>query len=112
MRLPTAFLVVLLCGPAVAQTPAPPAPRVALDIALPPPADHRLSGLGPPGRLAVGADGSLYVATSSFQPSPDGILPAKSARIELLSYRRDGAQKYRTRLPVQAGVCANRFDAG
>ena len=113
MRLPTAFLLVLLCGPAVAQTPSPtpPAPRVTLDIALPPPADHRLSGLGPPGRLAVGADGSLYVATSSFQPSPDGILPAKSAHIELLAYTRDGTQKYRTMLPVQAGVGPNGFNA-
>jgi len=113
MRLPTAFLLVLLCGPAVAQTspPTPPAPRVTFDIALPPPADHRLSGLGPPGRLAVGADGSVFVTTSSFQPSPDGILPARSAHIELLAYTRDGAQKYRTRLPVQAGVGPNGFNA-
>src|SRR4030095_14605729 len=53
MRLPTAFaLLLLLCGPAVAQTPppTPPAPRVTLDVALPPPPDHRLSGVGPPGR--------------------------------------------------------------
>ena len=113
MRLLTAFLLVLLCGPAVAQTPSPtpPAPRVTLDIALPPPADHRLSGLGPPGRLAVGADGLIHVATSSFQPSPDGILPAKSAHIELLAYTRDGTQKYRTMLPVQAGVGPNGFNA-
>jgi hypothetical protein len=113
MRFPTALLLVLLCGPAVAlaQSPDPPAPRVTLDIALPPPPDHRLSGLGPSGRLAVGADGSLYIAASSFQPSPDGILPAKSARIELLAYTRDGAQKYRTRLPVQAGVGPNGFNA-
>ena len=113
MRLLTAFLLVLLCGPAVAQTPSPtpPAPRVTLDIALPPPADHRLSGVGPPGRLAVGADGSIHVATSSFQPSPDGILPAKSAHIELLAYTRDGTQKYRTMLPVQAGVGPNGFNA-
>src|SRR5215208_2447787 len=84
MRLPTAFLLVLLCGPAVAQTPSPtpPAPRVTLDV-----------------------------ATSSFQPSPDGILPAKSAHIELLAYTRDGAQKYRAMLPVQAGVGPNGFNA-
>ena len=108
MRLSTGLLLVLLCGPAVAQSqqpPAPPAPRVTLDVALPPPPDHRLSGLGGPGRLAVGADGALYVATSSFQPSPDGVLPAKSARIELLAYGRDGKTKYRTTLPVQAGDC-------
>ncbi len=113
MRLPTAFLLVLLCGPAVAQSQSadPPAPRVTLDVALPPPADHRLSGLGRPGRLAVGGDGSIYVATSSFQPSPDGIQPARSARIELLAYRPDGAQKYRTTLPVQAGVGPNGFNA-
>jgi hypothetical protein len=113
MRLATGLLLALLCGPAVAQTqpPTPPAPRVTLDIALPPPADHRLSGLGPPGRLAVGADGSVHVATSSFQPSPDGILPARSAHIELLAYTRDGAQKYRTTLPVQAGVGPNGFNA-
>jgi len=48
MRLSTALLLVLLCGPAAAQ-PLPPTPRVTLDIALPPPPDHRLSGLGPPG---------------------------------------------------------------
>src|SRR5262245_17485150 len=101
-RLATASLLALLCGPAMAQTsaPTPPQPRVTLTVALPPPADHRLSGFGPPGRLAAGPDGSLYVATSSFQPSLDGILPAKSARIELLAYTRDGAQRYRTMLPV------------
>ena len=49
--------------------------------------------------------------TSSFQPSPDGILPAKSAHIELLAYTRDGAQKYRTDLAVQAGVGPNGFNA-
>src|ERR1041384_694821 len=114
MRFPTASaLLFLLCGPAVAQTPppTPPAPRVTLDVALPPPPDHRLSGLGPPGRLAAGADGSIYVATSSFQPSPDGVLPARSAHIELLAYTREGAQKYRTKLPVQAGVGPNGFNA-
>lgn len=114
MRLSTGLLLVLLCGPAVAQSPTPPAapaPRVTLDVALPPPADHRLSGFGPPGRLAVGADGSLYVASTSFQPSPDGILPAKSARIELLAFARDGKPKYRTTLPVQAGVGPSGFNA-
>ena len=119
MRAATVLLLVLLCGPAVAQTvpsmtpatPLPSAPRVTLDVALPPPADHRLSDFGPPGRLAVGADGSLYVATSSFQPSPDGILPVKSARIELLAYTRDGTQRYRTMLPVQAGVGRSGFNA-
>lgn len=110
MRLATGFVLALLCGPAVAQT-QPPVPRVTLDVALPPPADHRLSGLGPPGRLAVGADGSLYVASASFRPSPDGILPARSAHIELLAYTRDGTQKYRTALPVQAGVGPNGFNA-
>jgi hypothetical protein len=70
-----------------------------------------LAGLGPPGRLAVGADGSIHVVTSSFQPSPDGVLPARSAHIELLAYTRDGVQKYRTELPVQAGVGPNGFNA-
>jgi hypothetical protein len=116
MRLSTGFLLVLLCGPAVAQSqptanPIPPAPRATLDVALPPPTGHRLSGFGPPGRLAVDASGTLYVATSSFQPSPDGILPARSARIELLAYASNGAQKYRTMLPVQAGVGRNGFNA-
>jgi len=114
MRLPTGLLLVLLCGPAAAQSqtlPAAAAPRVTLDVALPLPADHRLSGFGPPGRLAVGADGSMYVATSSFQPSVDGILPAKSARIELQAYARDGKPKYRTALPVQAGVGPSGFNA-
>src|SRR5438128_1143292 len=101
MRFAIGLLLVLLCGPAVAQPqpPVPSAPRITLDITLPAPADHRLSGLGPPGRLAVGPDGTFYVATSSFQPSPDGVLPARSARIELLAYTREGAQKYRTMLP-------------
>jgi len=119
MRLSIGLLLVLLCGPAAAQTqprttqapPPPPAPRVTLDVALPPPADHRLSGLGPPGRLAAGPDGTLYVASSSFQPSPDGILPAKSARIEIAAFTRDGVQKYRTALPVQAGVGPSGFNA-
>ncbi len=110
MRFAICLLLVLLCGAAIAQT-QPPAPRTTLDVALPPPADHRLSGLGPAGRLAVGPDGTLYVATSSFQPSPDGILTARSARIELLAYARDGAQKYRTMLPVQAGIGPRGFNA-
>ena len=115
MRLPTGLLLVLLCGPAVAQSPppaapVPPAPRAVLNIALPPPPNHHLSGLGSPGRLAVDASGTFYVATSSFQPSPDGILPARSARIELLAYGRDGKQKYRSMLPVQAGVGAKGFN--
>jgi hypothetical protein len=111
MRLSTGLLLVLLCGPAAAQSPTPPAPRVTLNVALPAPPDHRLSGFGPPGRLAVGADGSLYVATSSFLPSPDGISPARSARIELLAYGRDGAPRFRTMLPVQAGVGPSGFNA-
>lgn len=114
MRLLTALLLlVVLCGPAAAQSLAsdPPSPRTTLDVTLPPPAGHRLSGFGPTGRLAVGADGSLYVAASSFQPSPDGILPARSAHIELLAYARDGTQKYRTMLPVQAGVGPSGFNA-
>ena len=114
MRFPTGLLLVLLCGPAVAhsQTAAePPAPRVTLDVALPLPADHRLSGFGPPGRLAVGADGSIYVATSSFQPSADGVLPARSAHIEVQAYAPDGKPKYRTPLPVQAGVGPMGFNA-
>ncbi len=114
MRLSTGLLLALLCGPAVAQSqqlPAAAAPRVTLNVALPLPADHRLSGFGPPGRLAVGADGSMYVATSSFQPSVDGILPARSARIDLLAFAPDGKPKYRTPLPVQAGVGPMGFNA-
>jgi hypothetical protein len=110
MRFAIGLLFVLLCGAAAAQS-QPPAPRTTLDVMLPPPADHRLSGLGPAGRLAVGPDGTLYVATSSFQPSPDGILPARSARIELLAYMQGGAQKYRTMLPVQAGIGPTGFNA-
>jgi hypothetical protein len=110
MRFVIGLLFVLLCGAAAAQPP-PPAPRTTLDITLPPPANHRLSGLGPPGRLAVGRDGSFYIATSSFQPSPDAILPARSARIELLAYTQGGAQKYRTMLPVQAGIGRTGFNA-
>jgi hypothetical protein len=114
MRLSIGLLLVVLCGPTAAQpqppaNPLPPAPRVTLNIALPSPPDHRLSGLGPPGRLAVDANGTLYVASSSFQPSPDGIQPARSARIELLAYTSDGAQKYRTMLPLQAGVEPSGF---
>ena len=113
------LVLAMLAGPAVAQSaagppaivPAVPAPRVTLDVSLPAPPAHRLSGFGPPGRLAAGPDGSLYVVTSSFQPSPDGILPAKSARIEVMGFGADGKQKYRTALPVQAGVGRNGFNA-
>jgi hypothetical protein len=105
MRRLTLFLALFAC-PAFAQ----PQPRVTLDIALPPPPAHQLSGFGPPGRLAVGSDGTFHVAMSSYQPSPDGILPARSARIELLAYARDGAQKFRTMLPVQAGIGPSGFN--
>ena len=107
MRLPISLVLVLLCSPALAQ----PQPRTALDIALPPPPEHQLSGFGPPGRLAIGADGTHYIVLSSFQPSADGILPARSARIELLAYNRDGTQKFRTLLPVQAGIGPRGFNA-
>ena len=115
MRYMIALLVLALGGPAVAQTmpPAvpPPAPKQTLSVALPPPPDHRLSGFGPPGRLAVAADGTILVAASSFQPSFDGVQTALSARIEVLAYAADGRQKYRTALPVQAGVGPQGFNA-
>ena len=106
-------LVLSCCASALAQpalTP-PAAPRQTLSVDLPPPADHRLSGLGPPGRLAVAGDGTIIVAASSFRPSPDGIRPALSARIEVLAYGADGRQKYRTALPVQAGVGPSGYNA-
>ena len=107
MRHLPALLLILLCGPAFAQ----PQPRVALDIPLPPPPDHRLSDFGPPGRLAVGSDGTHYILMSSFRPSPDGIAVASSARVELLAYLRDGGPKFRTMLPVQAGIGSPGFNA-
>ncbi len=107
MRHLPALLLALLCGPALAQ----PQPRVAFDIPLPPPVDHRLSDFGPPGRLAVGSDGTHYVLLSSFRPSPDGIAVASSARVELLAYLRDGSPKFRTMLPVQAGIGPRGFNA-
>lgn len=110
MRFSIGLLIAVLCGPAVAQAQLP-APRTTLDVTLPAPPDNQLSSLGPPGRLAVGADGTLFVATSTFQPSADGILPAQSARIELAAYAKDGTQKYRTLLPVQAAVGRNGFNA-
>lgn len=113
MRLATVSLLALLCWTAAAQAQSadPPSPRITLDVVLPPPADHRLTGLRPPGRLAAGPDGSLYIAASSFQPSADGLRPARSARIELRAYARDGAKRYRTMLPVPAGVGRTGFNA-
>ena len=113
MRPLLGLLFSLLCGPALAQSPPPlpPSPRVTLNVALPPPPNHQLSGLGPPGRLAAGSDGTLYVAATSFEPSPDGIEPARSARVEVAAYTRDGAPKYTTTLPVQAGVGRRGFNA-
>lgn len=107
MRLLAILALALLCSPALAQ----PQPRVALDIILPPPPDHQLSSFGPPGRLAIGPDGTHYVLLSSFSPSPDGIAPAASARIELLAYRPDGGLKFRTMLPVQTNVGPQGFNA-
>jgi hypothetical protein len=51
------------------------------------------------------------VLLSSFSPSPDGIAPAASARVELLAYRPDGGLKFRTMLPVQASVGPQGFNA-
>ena len=107
MRLLPILALALLCSPALAQ----PQPRVTLDIALPPPPDHQLSSFGPPGRLAIGPDGTQYVLLSSFSPSPDGIAPAASARVELLAYRADGGLKFRTMLPVQANIGPRGFNA-
>ncbi len=100
MRATIVCLLLLVCSPAFAQ----PQPRVVLDVPLPPPPDHQLSGLGPPGRLAVGNDGTHYVLGSSFQPSFDGIQPARDARIEAMAFARDGSPVYRTMLPVQSKI--------
>ncbi|MFZ5779104.1 MAG: hypothetical protein ACOY4R_02705 [Pseudomonadota bacterium] len=108
------LVLLLLCGQAAAQTASlsgTPEPRKTLDVPLPSPTDHRLFGFGPPGRLAVAPDGTLIVALSSFEPSFDGILPARSARIELLAFAPEGASRYRTALPVQAGVGKTGFNA-
>ncbi len=51
------------------------------------------------------------MAATSFQPSPDGIEAARSARVELAACTRDGAQKYHTTLPAQAGVGRRGFNA-
>jgi hypothetical protein len=107
MRLSISLALALLCSPALAQ----PQPRIVLDVPLPPPPEHQLSGLGPPGRLAVGADGTHYVLASSFKPSADGILPAADARVEIMAFTRDGKAGYRAMLPVQAGVGKRGFDA-
>lgn len=107
MRSATGFLLALLCSPAFAQ----PQPRVTLDVPLPPPPAHQLSGLGPPGRLAIGTDGTHYVLASSFQPSADGIQPARDARVELTAFTHDGRPRYRAMLPVQAGIGPRGFDA-
>ena len=111
MRSAIFLLVLMLTGAAAAQTAGPGAPRQTLSVALPPPAGHRLSGLGPPGRLAVGSDGAILVATSSFQPAPDLMQTARSARIEVLAYGNDGQPRYRTTLPVQSGVGPRGFNA-
>lgn len=107
MRLSIGLLAALLCSPAFAQ----PQPRVVLDVPLPPPPGHQLSGLGPPGRLTVGPDGTHYVLASSFKPSADGILPASDARVEIMAFARDGKARYRAMLPVQASIGKRGFDA-
>lgn len=107
MRLSIGLALALLCSPAFAQ----PQPRIVLDLPLPPPPEHQLSGLGPPGRLAVGPDGTHYVLASSFKPSADGILPAADARVEIMTFARDGKPGYRAMLPVQAGIGKRGFDA-
>ena len=107
MRLSIGLALALLCSPALAQ----PQPRIVLDVPLPPPPDHQLSGLGPPGRLAVGPDGTHYVLATSFKPSPDGILPAADARAEIMAFTRDGKAGYRAMLPAQAGIGRRGFDA-
>lgn len=107
MRLSTGLALVLLCSPALAQ----PQPTIVLSVPLPPPPEHQLSGLGPPGRLAVGPDGTHYVLSTSFKPSSDGILPAADARAEIMAFGRDGKAGYRAMLPVQAGIGKRGFDA-
>ncbi|MBL0899995.1 MAG: hypothetical protein IBJ17_15015, partial [Reyranella sp.] len=107
MRLSIGLTLALLCSPALAQ----PQPRIVLDVPLPPPPEHQLSGLGPPGRLAVGPDGTHYVLATSFKPSVDGILPAADARAEIMAFTRNGKAGYRAMLPVQAGIGKRGFDA-
>lgn len=100
MRALAFVLIVLLCGPALAQ-PQQPQPRTALDVELPAAPDYRLYGRGGPGRLAVGADGTHYLLTNSFRPSNDTAQPALDARIELWAFARDGTPKFRTQLPIE-----------
>ena len=107
MRFSIGLALALLSSPALAQ----PQPRIVLDVPLPPPPGHQLSGLGPPGRLAVGPDGTHYVLATSFKPSPDGILPAADARAEIMAFKRDGKGGYRAMLPVQTGIGKRGFDA-
>ncbi len=114
MRLAITLLLLMLGLPAAAQplrpaTP-PPIPKQTLSVPLPQPPGHQLSGFGPPGRLAVGSDGTILVASSSFEPS-EGTTTARSARVEVMAYGADGRQKYRTLLPVQAGVGPRGFNA-
>src|SRR4029453_5681849 len=82
MRLASVFLLVLLCGSAAAhaQSPDPPAPRVTLDIALPPPTDHRLSAPGPPGRPAVRPPGRPSLGRRPLDPRRELELPAVARR--------------------------------
>lgn len=98
IRLIAALTAFAMCGAAQAQ----PAPRTTLDIALSAADGFVLRPQASGAPLAIGRDGSSYVLLHQAMPALAPTDPARAARVDLVAVSRDGAEKWRQTLPVQA----------
>lgn len=93
-------LVILALVLVDAAASAQSTPRQTLDVVVMPAAGLKAVLTISPGQLAVGGDGTIYVLLNQYaEPS--------RARVELIAFGRDGAEKFRTALPLRV-----KLDAG
>ena len=106
VRLGVAFIWLAIWGTAHAQ----PAPRVTLDVELPPADVSLFNAQRETGRLAVGRDGVHYVLQQPLSKrAADSSGPATSQGIELLAVGPDGSMRRRLPLPVRMPSGFDRF---
>jgi hypothetical protein len=105
-RFLTSLAAMLACGSALAQ----PAPRTTLDVVLPAAGGFVVDPAAPRGRLAIGNDGTHYVALNQFVPAPQPSTAAREGRIEFLAVAPGGTIRQRRVLPVHGRLGPSGFD--